>query len=173
MPNPKKAISKQQCKATKSAEVKTCSKDETQNTLNDKVMQDDDKNNAPTRKELPPEGSMLASAAVHKAVVILPDGVKHAGEKTFYFYDNDELITFRGYALASTSLANMQQAVGGHIEYAPGKPCAALQKAGYRAMACNEEGMFKFPEQFNADAWAFSGARTKLFGPVILMKKME
>lgn len=138
-------------------------------------------------REEPPAGAVLVSASTQKAIVVLPDGVKHADEKTFYFYDEtdlggetssrgnqvSELILFRGYALPSTSLNAMQKAVGGYIEYVPGKPCAALQKAGFKALACNEEGRFSCADQFNVDASAFMSMRVQLFGPVILMKKME
>lgn len=122
--------------------------------------------------EIPPNAEQ-ATATKHKAIVILPDGVKHENEKLFYFHDGGDVITFRGYALPSTSLASMQKAVGGSIEYAPGKPTAALQKAGYKVMACNEEGRYSCADQFNADAWAFHQQNIKLFGPVILMRKME
>lgn len=134
----------------------------------------------PTIKEIPQSdtSSTLLDSKTMTAVVVLPDGLKHEGEKRFHFDDNSELVYFRGYVLPDTKLQTLQQAVSpvpdktGYIEYVT-KVCPALKKAGFKCMACNEEGLMTCANFFNTDAWAFTGAQVRLFGPVVLMKRME
>lgn len=150
---PKKRINKKTCKSKKD----DCP-------VTDSCVQE--------AREQPPADALLASAKKYAAIVILPGGMKHEKEKVFYFYDENEIILFRGYALASDALKHLQEAVHGLIEYVPGKPCKALQDAGYHAMVCNDEGVYAFSKLFNSDAWAFSKNHVQLFGPVVLTKKM-
>lgn len=158
---PKKAIAKSKCKSKKTTNAETLSS----------------KGKLHTSKGNPPENAVLVDAKVHAAIVILPDGMCASSTenevRTFCFDDAGETILFRGYALPDTKLDTLQKAVGGFIEYAPGKTCPSLRKAGFNVMACNEEGRFKFAGMFNADAWAFAATHVELFGPVVLMKKME
>lgn len=159
---PKKTIAKSKCKSKKTTNAETPSST----------------GKLHTSKGNPPGNAVWVDAKVHAAIVILPDKmVRDVGDvcktELFCFDDAGETILFRGYALPDTKLATLQKAVGGFIEYAPGKTCPSLRKAGFNVMACNEEGRFKFAGMFNADAWAFAATHVELFGPVVLMKKME
>ena len=113
------------------------------------------------------EGAVVLEFSKYPKVCIMHDGMtvpEGCEKKLFAFQEEGEWVYFSGFALPKDM--TIQKVVGGHCEFAI--PTKILKKLKYTAIAVHEESVFKYKDNYNVNATAFS--TETLYGPAILMK---